>query len=430
MKQDTHTIKNLIIEKAKEIGFVDVKFISVQPLIESEKNFLKWRESGLAGDMNYLLRDNPKNARPNELVPKARTIILLVSNYYSPVPPRPSLDHGRVASYAVGMDYHKVIKKKIKLVVENVENEISKKDSNKDIFKQSRFFTDAVPLLEKSFAIKSGLGFRGKNTLLISRENGSYNFIAEILTDIEFEPDCDYEEYKDIGVLSSPHKQKIDLESKEFKTKSLEKYLELKKENPNIGLCGSCTRCASICPTDALIDEYKIDARLCISYLTIEYKGEIPIELKPKIGEWLFGCDLCQDVCPYNKKFVNGKHIKPSFEEFDPSRGAGHWVYLPELIRMDPISHEENIQDGLFEKEIKEIIKRKDLREKFSELINLSNKKLTFNKLDQDLETNKIIIREFYDSIFHSRYSHTPLTRPKREGLIRNAKIVLANKNN
>lgn len=323
-------LKELIIDEALEMGFNDVRFTRPDPLIDSEKKFLEWRKQGLAGDMNYLLRDDPINARPKELLKEAKSIIIFTANYYSPAPPRPSLEHGRVAAYAVGLDYHKVLKKKLK--------ELIKKLEPNDLFKKSRIFSDAVPLLEKSYAKKAGLGFKGKNTLLISKESGSFNFIAEIVTDIDFEPDS-------------------------------------AESNLSSGTCANCTRCIDICPTDALIDAHKIDARLCISYLTIENKGSIDPKLRPGLGEWLFGCDLCQTVCPYNRK---GKIISP-WKEFQPENGIGHWIYLPDILSLDPIANPE------------------------------------------------IKSPEEADEIFHDIYCRSPISRPKRKGLIRNAMIVAAN---
>jgi epoxyqueuosine reductase len=318
-----------IKEAALSLGFNDIRFIAAKPLLESEEKFLAWRKQNLAADMNYLLRPDPINARPNKLLQEAKTLIILTANYFTSCPPKPGADYGRIANYAVGKDYHKVLRKKISELIDHPELS--------EIFNNSRFFTDAVPLLEKSFAKKAGLGFKGKNTLLISKDKGSYNFILEIITDIEFEPD---------GELSFP------------------------------GTCGNCIRCIDICPTNALIGAHQIDAGLCISYLTIENRGEIKDTLKPKIGDWLFGCDLCQEVCPYNKKISTRKETP--FLEFHPDSGVGHWLYLPELL-----------------------------------------------SLDNCCDTN--ISNESFDKEFYKRFGGTALTRPKRKGLIRNALIVAAN---
>lgn len=341
LKQQVNQQKSLIKEAAFELGFNDIRFIAAKPLLEAEAKFLKWREQGYAADMQYLLRDNPVNARPEALLREARTIIMLTAGYYTPAPPKPGPEWGRVSSYAVGRDYHKVLRSKVKQLRARFQ----------DLFLHSRFFTDAVPLLEKSFAASAGLGFQGRNTLLISRAQGSYNFILELITDIEFEPDAD----------ESPH---------------------LSKQ-----ACGGCTRCISACPTGALAldgdlsaqNNGILDSRLCISYLTIENRGEIPKELQAKLGDWVFGCDLCQDVCPYNAKL--GLEIDEAelyrrelelaksriFPEFWPEAGVGHWLHLPSVLALD--SEEE----------------------------------------------------------FRQRFAGTPLMRAKLSGLQRNARVVLEN---
>lgn len=360
----SNEVKQLIRKKALGIGFEDVRFISTEPLIKSEKNFLAWREKGFAADMNYLLKENPINARPGNLLENAKTIIMFTANYFTPCPPRPGKDYGRIASYAVGLDYHKVLKDKLNLLL--LDPEV------KNIFTKTKIFTDAVPLLEKSFAIKAGLGFRGRNTLLISRESGSFNFILEIITDIEFEPDA---------------------------------------ELSYAITCGSCTRCLDICPTGALPEPYQLDARKCISYHTIENRGEIPKELAKNFGEWFFGCDLCQEICPYNKKASRNGFIQPRFTEFSPQAGFGHWFYLPEILELEPGKHKN--KDHLIES----LSKQKFLNSQ--DFANLVKHIKSQNDLDEKL----------YDHIFQVKFARTALLRPKRKGLIRNASIVIQSSN-
>ena len=282
-------IKQIIREIAFELGFDAVGISSASNLEDSHNHFLEWREAGHAADMQYLLRENPINAKPKQLLPEASSIITLLVNYYTPVSNDPGSDYGRVAAYAVGKDYHKILKKKIKLFQEMLEKNIKRKHL-------SRGFSDAVPLLEKSFARSSGLGFIGKHTLLINKTYGSYFFICELITDIELEPDSEQK-----------------------------------------GTCGKCARCKDICPTGALDNEYVLNAGLCISYLTIENKGIIPVELREKIGNWIFGCDLCQVICPYNNKIKQTK-----WKEFMPDEGAGHWLSIKKIlsIRTDNEFHE------------------------------------------------------------------------------------------
>jgi len=361
-------VKELITKLAKEIGFNDISFISAKPLIESEKKFLAWRSKGYAADMNYLLKDNPINARPEYLLENAKTIIMLSANYYSPCPPRPSSQHGRIAAYAVGLDYHKVLRAKISELINHPEL--------KEIFSKSRFFTDAVPLLEKSFAKKAGLGFRGRNSLLISRQNGSFNFIAEIITD-------------------------LDLSGEDISPNALIEPDSALADKGSI-TCGACTRCMDICPTQALPEEYQLDSRKCISYHTIENRGEIPKELSDKFGEWFFGCDLCQVICPYNKK-----SIPSTFSEFRPESGFGHWLNMQEVIDLD-INTRTNL---------------KTLKAKLQEHRFLDHSSLKqINKL---IDNSREITEELLDRIFQIKFAKTSLLRPKRLGLIRNAKIVL-----
>lgn len=277
-------IKRQITDIAFDLGFDAVGISLADDLEKSNEHFLSWRDKGFAGDMNYLLREDPINAKPKKILMGAKSVISLLVNYYSEAGDDPGNDYGRVASYAVGIDYHKALRKKIKQFQERIKKEIS----NNFI---SRGFSDSVPLLEKSFARNSGLGFFGKNTLIINKPFGSYFFICELISDLDIEP------------------------------------TEEKK-----GTCGKCARCIDICPTDALVGAGLapvLDARLCISYLTIENRGVIPIDLRKKIGNWIFGCDLCQIVCPYNKKIK-----ETTWKEFKPRAGAGHWIKLQDVLKI------------------------------------------------------------------------------------------------
>lgn len=352
--------QDLIINLAKKIGFDEVKFLAAKPLFQSEAKFLAWRSQGYAADMQYLLRSNPINARPEYLLNNAKTIIMLSANYYSPCPPKPSREHGRIAAYAVGLDYHKVLRNKIQ--------ELLNQEEMLEFKSRSKFFTDSVPLLEKSFASKAGLGFRGRNTLLISRENGSFNFIAEIITDIEIE--ANYE-----------------IQSNQI-------------------TCGNCTRCLDSCPTQAFPQEYQLDSRKCISYHNIENRGLIPEDLARKFGDWFFGCDLCQIICPYNKK------SSYPFPEFSPEKGFGHWFYLPEML---------DLEFGKFASVSKLLSK-------------LENHKYihpdAFASIQKLCAKEKEISEELLDRIFQIKFARSSLLRPKRLGLIRNAKIVLENSSN
>lgn len=312
-------LKKQIENIALDLGFDAVGITLANDLESSNNHFLEWRDKGFAADMAYLLRENPINAKPKQLLPEARSIVTLLVNYYTEPPDDPGSDYGRVASYAVGKDYHKVLRKKIKAFQEQI-----KKYSGEDFI--SRGFSDSVPLLEKSFARNSGLGFFGKNTLLINKPFGSYFFLCELISNLDIEP-----------------------------------------TEEKSGTCGKCTRCKDICPTAALDNEYQIDSRLCISYQTIENKKDIPIELRNKIGNWIFGCDLCQEICPYNN--IKNKKIKETtWDEFKPESGAGHWLSLKEVL---------------------------------------------------SIKTEKE---------FHEKFCHTALVRPGRRGFLRNAAVIAGNR--
>lgn len=383
-------LTQLISQKALEIGFNDISFIEAKPLLESEKRFLEWRKKGYAADMNYLLKDDPINARPEFLLENAKTIIMMTANYYSPCPPRPGPEYGRVAAYAVGLDYHKVLKQKIKLLMDDQEI--------KKALKHTKFFTDAVPLLEKSFATKAGLGFRGRNTLLISKETGSFNFIVEIITDLDLK-DPDRSRFQ---VLGSRESDQVTKNQELYKGS----FASLRMTDTD---CGKCTRCIDICPTNALPSEYQLDARKCISYHTIENRGKIPENLSKNFGEWVFGCDLCQTICPYNKKLGAQSSGLGGFQEFSPEAGFGHWLYLPEIIELQAGKHKN-----------KESLISSLEKHKFIDSQALPQIKKLIEKADE-------LNDGLYDKIFQIKFARSPLLRPKRKGLIRNAKIVLKN---
>ncbi len=277
-------IRQLIEKIAFDLGFHAVGIASADYAESSEKHFFSWRDSGYASDMGYLLRDNPPNAQPKRILNEAKSIITLLVSYFTKSPENPGKDFGRIAGYAVGLDYHNVLKNKINVFQEKLSQEFG----NHFI---SKGFSDSVPLLEKSFSRNAGLGFMGKNTLIINKPYGSYFFICEIISNLDIESDSE-----------------------------------------KVGTCGKCTRCIDICPTSALISKEKpiLDSNLCISYLTIENRGSIGENLRQKIGNWVFGCDLCQDVCPYNKKIK-----ETDWDEFNPKSGAGHWIRLKEILSIE-----------------------------------------------------------------------------------------------
>jgi epoxyqueuosine reductase len=258
--QQKHT--NIIKNLAKKHGF-DYCGISKAEFLEQEvKNLEAWLKSGMHGKMFYMENHFDKRLDPTLLVPGAKSVITFMYNYY---PDKfQDKDDPKIAKYAYGKDYHLVIKDVLKEFLVDVEKEIGLVDG--------RIFVDSAPVLEKAWAKKSGVGWVGKNTNIINPKAGSFYFLAEFICDLELIPDGPIKDY-----------------------------------------CGTCTRCIDACPTDAFYEPYKLDATKCISYLTIELKDEIiPKEFEGKMENWAFGCDICQDVCPWNR--FSQKHKQPRFE--------------------------------------------------------------------------------------------------------------------
>lgn len=238
------------------LGFQEVG-ISDTHLTEEEKFFAQWLAKGYHGSMDYMARHGVKRSRPAELVPGTLRVISVRLNY-QPTDARDSWtvledgDAAFISRYALGRDYHKVMRAKLQQLADDITARVGEFSY--------RVFTDSAPVMEVSLARKAGLGWRGKHTLLLSRDAGSYFFLGEIYTDLPLPIDGEASEH-----------------------------------------CGSCSRCIDICPTQAIIAPYELDARRCISYLTIENKGAIPVEFREAIGNRIYGCDDCQLVCPWNK---------------------------------------------------------------------------------------------------------------------------------
>lgn len=251
---------------AKSLGFTDCKICDAKTLKSHDKNYQNWIEKNFHGEMDYLKTHSPLKTHPKKLLPKAKSIIFVTLNYYQER--KPTQKNGQVARYARGRDYHKVFRTKLK----KLETYLKRIDPTT----QTKFFADSGPLLERQYAEQAGIGFIGKNCNVITLNSGSWILLGEIITSTHLNPDDPADE--------------------------------------SHGVCGTCTRCIDICPTGALQSDYSIDARKCISYLTIENKGPIPEELRPQIKDWIFGCDLCQEVCPHNfraKQTTEPDFIKP-----------------------------------------------------------------------------------------------------------------------
>ncbi len=263
---------------ARELGFQQVGITDVDPG-ENEERFIQWLEKKYQGDMGYMNKHGSKRYHPDQLVDNTSRVISLRMDYL-PEDSRmmevfKDKKKGYISRYTLGRDYHKLIRKRL--------NQLSKKINDEMEGYQFRAFVDSAPVLERAFAQKSGLGWFGKSSMIINRKAGTYFFLGEIFTDIPLPIDPPYE-----------------------------------KEH-----CGQCTACLDLCPTKAFVSPYVLDARRCISYLTIELKGSIPEELRPLMGNRIFGCDDCQLVCPWNR------FAKSSQEnDFSPR----HQFTSPELV--------------------------------------------------------------------------------------------------
>ena len=268
-----------IRQRARDLGFTAIGFTPADPLAGAQF-YARWVAMGYAGQMHYLEKYLDKREDPRQLVPGARTAICLGMDYYQPSP-EPDPLHGQIACYARGDDYHQLIKKRLAELWEFILG-ITDADT------QGRYFVDTAPVLERELAQRAGLGWWGKNTCLIDKRRGSYFFLAEIITDLEL----DYDE-------------------------------------PAADHCGTCTRCLDACPTDAFPEPYVLDATRCISYLSIELKAAIPRDLRQGMGNWIFGCDICQAVCPWNRQ------PSPAEEPGYKSRPTLDNPSLLDLIQLD-----------------------------------------------------------------------------------------------
>lgn len=247
---------------AAELGFLACGTSEADFLEKEAPRLEKWLQSGMQGSMSYMENHFDLRLDPRKLVPGSKSVISLTFNYFTPKKPS-DLEAPKLSQYAFGTDYHFVIKDKLKNLLARMRDQFGAIDG--------RVFVDSAPVLDKAWAAKSGLGWIGKNTNLIHPKEGSFFFIAEII--------CD---------------------------------LELPVDSPMTDYCGTCTRCIDACPTDAIVAPYLVDGSKCISHYTIELKGALPGGLSEQFENWMFGCDVCQDVCPWNR--FSKPHSEPKFE--------------------------------------------------------------------------------------------------------------------
>lgn len=263
-------LKEYIKQKAQELGFSICRFAKALPLKEEFEHYQKWLSNGYAADMNYLFRNLDKRQNPQNILPSAKTVIVLAHNYKTPFNyENVSNNHGLISRYAWGDDYHDVLNRKAHSLVEAIKQKANF---------EYKIYVDTGPILERAWAVRSGVGWQGKNGNIINFEIGSYIFLCIIFVSLEIEADAPAQDY-----------------------------------------CGTCQRCIVACPTGAITAPKVVDARLCLSYWNIEAKPdkEIPEEITQKFNKRLFGCDICQEVCPYNKKdiFTNESKFYPRNNE-------------------------------------------------------------------------------------------------------------------
>jgi epoxyqueuosine reductase len=244
----------IVTEKAIALGFDLVGFAKAEILAEEIEKLESWLAKGFQASMLYMGKNIDKRKNINEILPSAKSVISLSLNYYNPESFSDKLDTGKISRYAWGKDYHLIIWQKL----DEFETYLKEIDP---LF-ESLSYVDTGPVMDKAWAVRAGIGWMGKHTNVINKEYGSWFFISNIITNYEFE-----------------------------------------YSNQIPDFCGECTACIDACPTNAIVQDYVVDANKCISYQTIENKNEIPSDLKGNFNNWIFGCDICQDVCPWNIKF-------------------------------------------------------------------------------------------------------------------------------
>jgi len=239
-------LRESVAARARELGFDAFGIAPVEPELRAEY-YRRWIADGRHGDMHWMARNNDRRLQPRNVLPHARAIAVVGLNYYQPDPPEP---RGRIAKYALGKDYHNLMGRKLKQLCKTM----------RELGGEQKPYIDTGPVLEKPLAAHAGLGWQGKNTLLLNGEQGTWLFLGTVFT-----------------TLPLPH------------------------DTPKADRCGSCTRCIDACPTAAITAPYQLDAGRCLAYLTIEHHGPIPEQFRRPLGDRVFGCDECLDVCPWNK---------------------------------------------------------------------------------------------------------------------------------
>ena len=292
MLHNAEKYSNLIKTKAQKFGFMNCGISKAEFLEEDAKPLENFLKNNYHGKMSYMENYFDKRLNPTLLVEGSKSVISLSYNYF-PKEKISELENFKISKYAYGEDYHEIIKEILSEVVLELQEEIG------DF--HCRIFVDSAPVLERSWARKSGIGWVGKNANLITKQNGSFYFLAEII--------CD---------------------------------LDLTYDSPATDHCGTCRACIDACPTDAIVSEKIIDGSKCISYATIELKNEIPSNFQNRMEDWMFGCDICQDVCPWNRFSLPNNQPKFEPNEFLKNFRKGEWKELTqeifsEIFRKSPV---------------------------------------------------------------------------------------------
>ncbi len=278
---NTETNTKWLKKTAIELGFTACGIAKAEKLYAEEEHLASWLEEERHGEMQYMANNFEKRLDPTLLVDNAKTVVSLLFNYYQKTPETP--DNTKVSIYAAGDDYHIVIKQKLTDLLQRIQEKIG------DV--HGRCFVDSAPVLERAWAVKTGLGWIGKNSMLITKKQGSYFFLAELIIDLELKPDTS---------IATNH-------------------------------CGTCTACIDACPTNAILPNKKVDAQSCISYYTIELKKNLDENTK-SWNNWIFGCDVCQQVCPWNRFSILTN--EPTFAPYDQliKYKKSDWLELTEDV--------------------------------------------------------------------------------------------------
>ncbi len=277
------TLTEQIKSKALELGFTKVGIAKAEALTIEAERLKEWLHRNYHASMQWMEKNLEKRIDPREILPGAQSIICVAVNYYTPVQHSQQFDEGKISRYAWGDDYHIHVTQRIKMLFDSIKQLVPEVEG--------RYYVDTGPVMDKVWAARAGLGWQGKHTNLITKEYGSWVFLGEIITTLKLDYDVPIEDF-----------------------------------------CGTCTACIDACPTDAIREPYVVDSNRCISYLTIEHRGEIAESLGKDFNQWIYGCDICQDVCPWNRFQQATEHQEFAPREFNAA---------PTLEELANISQEE-----------------------------------------------------------------------------------------